>query len=103
MPETDSTGITIQINLPGGIERLIPKIVDFIENFDGNFPQNPGCAVPGEVMNVDDVCREFKLNKTKLYALTMKTGPGSIPRFKIGRDLRFKRSELIKWFDTQRV
>lgn len=102
MPDTES-GITIQINLPAGIEKLIPKVSEFLEQFDGDIMPGQNQKPSSEIMTADDVCEEFKLNRTKLYALTGHTGPGSIPRFKIGRELRFKRSELINWFDRQKV
>ena len=95
-------GITIKINVPKGIERLIPKVAEFLEKFSGTLPQDDN--QPGkEIMSPDDVCKEFKINKTKLYSLTMQTGKNSIPRFKIGRDLRFKRSELVKWFNSKKI
>ena len=90
----------IQINIPEEIEQLIPKFVEFLNNFDSKSrPQSP----PDEILNADDVCRIWKIPKTKLYAMTMRTGKGTIPRFKIGRCLKFKRSELTKWFNTQGV
>ena len=95
-------GITIKINFPQGIEELIPKFAEFLENFNDTLPHETN-QQEDEIMSPDDVCRVFKLNKTKLYSLTMQTGLGSIPRFKIGRDLRFKRSELVEWFNTQRI
>lgn len=91
-------GITIQVNVPE-IEKLIPKITEFFEKFDGG----QVVTTVDEIMTGDDICQEFKIPKSKLYNLTMQTGPGSIPRFKIGRDLRFKRVEVAEWFNQQRV
>ena len=90
----------IKIDIPEEIQRIIPKFVEFLNNFDSK-PQPQDS--PDEILNAADVCRIFKIPKSKLYTMTMRTGKGTIPRFKIGRDLKFKRSELKKWFDAQRV
>ena len=96
----DSKGFTIQINVPPGIEALIPKVLAFLNNFDGS-KADP--AAPDEIITADELCALLKVPKTKIYAMTMRTGPGSIPRFKVGRDLRFKRSEVLPWFEQQRI
>ncbi|MCK5097008.1 MAG: helix-turn-helix domain-containing protein [Desulfobacteraceae bacterium] len=103
MLEKDSNRITIQINVPEIVESLLPRLAALLDRFDDKSPQNQEQSLPDEIMTADDVCRDFKLNKTKLYSLTMQTGSGSIPRFKIGRDLRFKKSELLEWFNSQKV
>jgi excisionase family DNA binding protein len=98
-----SNGITIQITLPESLENLLPQVKTFLDKFDGSFsqPQSPG--LENQIMSPEEVCRDFKINKTKLYALTMQTGAGAIPRFKVGRDLRFLRSEVQAWFKTHKV
>jgi len=52
--------------------------------------------------NIDDVAGFLNVNKTKIYALTRETGKDSIPRFKIGKHLRFDRSEIVAWLYSQR-
>lgn len=84
----------IKINLPEHLETLLKTIL--------NGTQPPSTSNEEEIWNVNDVCAAFKIPKSKLYSLTMRSGEGTIPRFKIGRDLRFKKSETIKWFNEQR-
>jgi len=93
-------GITIHISLNPEIEFLFPKIKQFFENFSGI---NGTVHKPDEILTPDDLARIWKVPKSKIYALTMQTGPGSIPRFKIGRDLRFKRSKVEKWAEEQDI
>lgn len=92
--------ITIKISFSGGLENLFPKLTNVLEILQGNalsaIPQEPD-----EIMTPDELAALLKIPKSKIYSLTMKTGPGSIPRFKVGRDLRFKRSEVIPWFESQ--
>ena len=96
------TGITIKINLSAEIESLLPRVLNFFEKLDDGLHVGQN-RTDDEILNADDVCRIWKIPKTKLYSMTMQTGTDAIPRFKIDRDLKFKRSELIDWFDTQRV
>ncbi len=95
--------IKISISVPPGIENLIPKITEFLQQFNGSTSPRKEIQPEDDILTITDLCDLYKIPKTKVYAMTMKTGPGSIPRFKIGRDLRFKRSELIEWFNTQRI
>jgi len=99
----EPNGFTIKIDFPDGIEELIPKFVNFLEHFSGDLALSPKPKQSDEIMTADEVCHVFKIPKTKLYTLTMNTGPGSIPRFKIGRDLRFRNDEVSEWFEKQRV
>jgi hypothetical protein len=89
--------ITLKINLPEHLETLLKTILN-----GHQVTQQPCASNEEEIWNVDDVCAAFKIPKTKLYSLTMRSGEGAIPRFKIGRDLRFKKSETIEWFNDQR-
>jgi len=92
--------ITIKISFSGGLESLFPKISNALEMLQGGV--SPAhTQEPDEILTPDELAELFKIPKSKIYAMTMKTGPGSIPRFKVGRDLRFKRSEVITWFESQ--
>ena len=92
--------ITIKISFSGGLESLFPKLTNVLEMLQGSAVSAP-TQEPDEIMTPDELAELFKIPKSKIYAMTMKTGPGSIPRFKVGRDLRFKRSEVITWFESQ--
>ena len=94
-------GITIHIRLGPEIKALLPVIKQLFE--DTVFPVNDVVREPDEILTPDDLAAIWKVPKSKIYALTMKTGPDSIPRFKIGRHLRFKRSIIEKWADEQKI
>jgi len=89
--------ITLKIDLPEDFETLFQTILN------NQVPAGVPKPIDDPVWTVDDVCAAFKIPKTKLYSLTMQTGEGTLPRFKIGRDLRFKKSEVTEWFNQQRV
>ena len=91
------TEITFKINLPENIQNLLQVFLDSQASFAVPPP------VEDKIWNVDDICAAFKISKTKVYSLTMQTGQDSIPRFKVGRALRFKKLEVIEWFNKQRV
>jgi len=67
--------------------------------------KQPAIPAPSEdeIWTINDICKAFKLKKSKIYSLTMQTGLGTIPRLKVGRELRFKKFEVIEWFNNQRV
>lgn len=92
--------ITIKISFSGGIESLFPKITNILEAMQGGMSP---VAQPkdDDLLTPDELATLLKIPKSKIYGMTMKTGPGSIPRFKVGRDLRFKRSEVLPWFESQ--
>ena len=51
------------------------------------------------LMTVKDVCAEFKIGRTSLYAaLNADLGDGTLKALKIGRSTRFRRSEVEAWF-----
>jgi len=95
-------GITIHISFGPEIEALLPMVKQILENLPGPISLcNDLSDKPDEVLTPDDLACLWKVPKSKIYALTMQTGPGSIPRFKIGRDLRFKRSKIERWAEEQ--
>ena len=89
--------ITLKIDIPEDFEKLFQALLN-----NQAAPITPPLS-DDPIWTADDVCAAFKIPKTKLYSLTMQTGEGSLPRFKVGRDLRFKKSEVIEWFNSQRV
>ncbi len=54
-----------------------------------------------KLMTIDDLAEAWGVPKSKIYAFTRKTGPGSIPRIKVGRDIRFDPVEAHEWLKTQ--
>jgi excisionase family DNA binding protein len=92
--------ITIKISFSGGLESLFPKLSNVLEMMQNGL-STAAVQEQDEIMTPDELAELFKIPKSKIYQMTMKSGPGSIPRFKVGRDLRFKRSEVIPWFESQ--
>jgi len=53
-----------------------------------------------EILTASQVAEYLKLSKAKIYYLIQKR---QIPHIKIGRNVRIKQSELIKYLDKQEV
>lgn len=51
-----------------------------------------------EVLTFEEVRKYLKFSKSKLYRLVQQK---KIPRSKIGRTWRFKRSKIDEWLDKQ--
>jgi excisionase family DNA binding protein len=49
------------------------------------------------LMTVDDLARQLKVKASWIYGETRKTGPGTIPRIKVGKYLRFRLEEVMDW------
>ena len=56
-----------------------------------------------QLMDVKALATFLNVPLTKIYSLTRQTGPGSIPRYKIDRYLRFDWAEVITWLETKRI
>jgi predicted DNA-binding transcriptional regulator AlpA len=54
-----------------------------------------------DLLTVPELARELKVKPSWVYGETRKTGKGSIPRFKIGKYLRFSLEEVIFWIREQ--
>ena len=53
-----------------------------------------------EILTTDEVCALLKIRKQTLYKRTSNgTGP---PFYRVGRHNRWKRHEVIAWFDSLR-
>ena len=46
---------------------------------------------------VDEMSKKLKVPKSWLYSKTRETGPGAIPRLKVGKYLRFVEEDVINW------
>jgi excisionase family DNA binding protein len=49
------------------------------------------------LMTVDDLARQLKVKVSWIYGETRKTGPGTIPRIRVGKYLRFSLEEVMDW------
>ena len=50
-----------------------------------------------ELLKVEELAEELKVPPSWVYAQTRKTGPGSIPRLRVGKYLRFNLQEVLDW------
>lgn len=50
-----------------------------------------------EFLTVDELAVTLKVSKTKIYSMTREKGPESIPRYKIGKYIRFVPKEVLEW------
>jgi excisionase family DNA binding protein len=53
-----------------------------------------------ELLTPEDVCRLLKIKRSYLYDLTHRN---RIPHLKLGRHLRFRRSDLEAWLAGKRI
>jgi excisionase family DNA binding protein len=60
--------------------------------------EEPSPPVLDEILTTEDVCALLKIKKATLYRHTSQgTGP---PFYKIGKHNRWKRGEVMAWFDA---
>lgn len=50
-------------------------------------------------LTMDEMADTLKVPKSWLYTRTRETGPGSIPRVKVGKYIRFRLDEVLKWIE----
>jgi len=67
-----------------------------IQMLDGERPENTNIF-----LTIDELAERLKVPKSWIYAQTRKRGPGTIPRVKIGKYLRFQWMEIEKWIMKQ--
>ena len=48
-------------------------------------------------LTIEEMADTLKVPKSWVYSRTRETGPGSIPRVKVGKYLRFRLDEVIQW------
>ncbi len=51
------------------------------------------------ILTIPEVARYLKISKSKIYYLVQR---GEIPYIRIGRNVRIKESDLMKWLDKHR-
>ncbi|WDP91077.1 MAG: helix-turn-helix domain-containing protein [Desulfobacter sp.] len=55
------------------------------------------------LINVDELAAFLNVPKSKIYSLTRQKGKDSIPRYKIGRYVRFKLNEVLEWLESRKI
>lgn len=54
-----------------------------------------------ELLTIGELSEKLKVQKSWLYSRTRETGPGAIPRIKVGKYIRFKLEEVVQWLERQ--
>ena len=54
-----------------------------------------------EIITIDELAERWKVAKSWVYARTRESGPGSIPRIKLGKYLRFDWYQVQDWAREQ--
>ena len=54
-----------------------------------------------ELLTVDELSEKLKVQKSWLYSRTRETGPGAIPRIRVGKYIRFNLDEVVRWLERQ--
>ena len=50
-----------------------------------------------ELITVSELADRLRVPKCWVYSKTRETGPGTIPRIKVGKYLRFKEDQIMAW------
>jgi hypothetical protein len=50
-----------------------------------------------DLQTVNELAGTLKVPKSWIYTRTRETGPGSIPRIKVGKYLRFDLNKVLDW------
>lgn len=53
------------------------------------------------LLTVDELAERLKVPKSWVYRQTRQTGPGTIPRIKVGKYIRFVEVDVMDWLRKQ--
>lgn len=66
-------------------------------------PKRIGTIDQEQLWRVKDVANYINVKESVVYGYTRQKGPDSIPRRKVGRNLRFVKKEIDIWLNTQHL
>jgi excisionase family DNA binding protein len=46
---------------------------------------------------IDELAEKLKVKKSWIYARTRKTGPGAMPKLKVGKYIRLNYQDVLEW------
>lgn len=52
-----------------------------------------------DLLTLEEMAARLRVNQSWLYRQTKRHGPGSIPRLKVGKYLRFNEAEVMVWIN----
>lgn len=50
-----------------------------------------------QLLTLEELAQKWKVKRSWIYARTRETGPGSLPRIKCGKYLRFREKDVVAW------
>lgn len=53
------------------------------------------------LLTVEELAKALKVPRSWIYSRTRVTGPGTIPRIKVGKYLRFDLDRVMEWINAQ--
>jgi len=60
-----------------------------------------GFVVNQNFLTISELADVLKVKKSFLYSRTRETGPGSIPRLRVGKYIRFELDKVLNWLKSQ--
>lgn len=54
-----------------------------------------------DLLTIGEISERLKVRKSWIYRQTKRHGPGSIPRLKVGKYLRFNEAAVMNWIQKQ--
>jgi excisionase family DNA binding protein len=54
-----------------------------------------------DLLTLNEMAEILKIKRSWLYAHTRETGPGTIPRIKVGKYIRFMKEDVMNWLKKQ--
>ena len=54
-----------------------------------------------QFLTLDEMAETLKVPKSWIYSRTRETGPGAIPRIRVGKYLRFRLNEVMDWIEEK--
>ena len=54
-----------------------------------------------DMLTISEISNRLKVGKSWIYRQTKRHGPGSIPRIKVGKYLRFNEAAVMAWITDQ--
>jgi len=54
-----------------------------------------------DLATLEEMAARLRVNQSWIYRQTKRHGPGSIPRLKVGKYLRFNPEEVMKWITKE--
>ena len=54
-----------------------------------------------DLLTLEELAEKLKVKKSWIYSQSRQTGPGSIPRVKVGKYLRFSLEDVMAWLQEE--